>query len=223
MRKIKTRERSLYNTSLYNTSVNILSKTATILSITVAVSIAVLLVSGCNPQTTARPLDSGDAAQVIEKTEPSPEAFKTDCLAYAKDAFGVEPGKDGVNEDSILLTVAPALAGYWSVDIIETPSDEQYEAFMTAFEASPHWDHSWDEIETELTYEQSAQVVKRLMDFCYETAVKNGWTPGTLPEHADLQKALESIRSEETPEPGTENGEPETVTESSAENNAGEK
>ena len=199
MRKIKTRERSLYNTSLYNTSVNILSKTATILSITVAVSIAVLLVSGCNPQTTARP------------------------LAYAKDAFGVEPGKDGVNEDSILLTVAPALAGYWSVDIIETPSDEQYEAFMTAFEASPHWDHSWDEIETELTYEQSAQVVKRLMDFCYETAVKNGWTPGTLPEHADLQKALESIRSEETPEPGTENGEPETVTESSAENNAGEK
>lgn len=199
--------------TLYDASVDILSKTTAVLSMVVSVSLIVLLLTGCNPQSPAKPLDSGAVSQAAEKIEPTLEAFKTDCIAYARDAFGVEPGKGDVNEDSILLTVAPALAGYWRVDIIETPSDEEYAAFMEAFENSPHWDHEWDSIETDLTYEQSAKVVSRLMDFCYEKALENGWTPGKLPEHADMEAVLESLRDIEiTPvDPSSGSGSSETA------------
>lgn len=162
-----------------------------ILSILMALLIAIFA-AACAPQNT-NTLDSGANIQSQAEKTPSLESFKADCLQYAKDAFGVVPGQDGVNEDSIFLTVAPAFAGFWRADILATPSEEEYDAFMSAFEASEYWDHEWDNIDTELTYEQSADVLKRLMDFCFDKAVENGWTPGDLPDHTDLAKALEEL------------------------------
>lgn len=148
--------------------------------------------AACAPQG-ANTLDSGASTPVQTEKESNLENFKADCIQYAKDAFGVVPGQDGVNEDSIFLTVAPAFAGFWRADILATPSDEEYNAFMGAFEESEYWNHEWDNIDTELTYEQSADVLKRLMDFCFDKAVENGWTPGNLPDHTDLAKALEEL------------------------------
>lgn len=162
-----------------------------IFSILMALLIAIFA-AACTPQNT-NTLDSGANIQSQAEKTPSLESFKADCLQYAKDAFGVVPGQDGVNEDSIFLTVAPAFAGFWRADILATPSEEEYDAFMSAFEESEYWNHEWDNIDTELTYEQSADVLKRLMDFCFDKAVENGWTPGDLPDHTDLAKALEEL------------------------------
>lgn len=151
-------------------------------------------------------LDSGQTGNkpLIETSgsiavEPSLAAFKQDCFDYAKKAFDVEPGKDGINEDNILLTVGPALAGFWRVDVEDSPSEEEYTTFMTAFEQSEYWNHEWDNIDSELTYEQSAEVLSKLMDFCYENAVKNGWVPGNLPTPAPIPELAPESDSD-TPE-----------------------
>lgn len=194
-----------------------------ILSILMALLIAIFA-AACAPQNT-NTLDSGANIQSQAKKTPSLESFKADCIQYAETAFGVVPGQDGVNEDSIFLTVAPAFAGFWRADILATPSEEEYDAFMSAFEESEYWNHEWDNIDTELTYEQSANVLKRLMDFCFDKAVENGWTPGNLPDHTDLAKALEELsKASENAETDTPDapGVPETSGASETSENSAE-